>query len=621
MSLQLFSNALTGNAAIASVTDDAVQTTKVFANSDFGRWTHIVKVEPDLSDVFERKEKLFLYNQNRRDGAIGRLGETGFVADETFAPGSFESWSHIVAVGSLLFFYNQMTGEGAVATTKPQRPEIGALPEHLKPNIPQHLGYPGKSIPANQTQQPSTSEYFVTVSTYAAGSLGNWSHVAASGSYLLFYNQGDGSGRISTLTHEPLTGIKDFALGAKVSLRSVKDLGKGSIGHWTHVVGAKPYLLFYNEGSGAGQVAKVSDVGLNVVLKLAEGSFGRWTHVTVGAELIKMTKNYKGLGIVEANGAAILFYDAGSGAGALGQLSDDSFKTVKTFGPGEFGRWTSISNTTVTAYPLAQLLAKYKQIGAHLSPLGLPTDPRMPVFNTGQTFRLDFRGGQIEVPTVGGDPSATKQLRAKIWWKGIECQIRQEKTDEVYGGIGLIVPGSGLSKTHKFPDNGDGTWDMGPSGMRMMKHAVLLYDGPPMDIVLTASLIEHDSGDTSEVKKKIAEAIAAAALAAAGAGAGLPAEATAATPEWVNDLSLGLVNSVASLFGVDDDPYPPQQLLIKWTELQGRKFHLQTAKRDDDERTIEYTHSITLSAEDEGGSKGKYVAYFMVIMESIAELV
>ena len=180
-----------------------------------------------------------------------------------------------------------------------------------------------------------------------------------------------------------------------MSLRSLKDLGKGSIGNWTHVVGAKPYVLFYNEGTGAGQVAKVGDAGLNVVLKLAEGSFGRWTHVTMGAELIKTTKNHFGHVIAEANGASILFYDARSGAGALGQLSDDSFKTVKTFQPGEFGRSTSLSNTAVTAYPLAQLLAKYNQIGAHLSPLGLPTDPRMPVVNTGQTFRLDFRGGQI----------------------------------------------------------------------------------------------------------------------------------------------------------------------------------------------------------------------------------
>lgn len=422
MSFKLFSNALTGKAAVAVVTDSAVQTTNVIANSDFGRWTHIVKIEPDLSDLLERKEKLFLYNQNRRDAAIGRLGEKGFVADETFGPGSLGTWSHIAAVGSLLFFYNQMTGAGAVAATEPQHPKIVEVKDPpFELSIPPHL-VPGKVIPANQAPQPSTSEYFVTVSTYAPGSLGNWSHIAASGSYLLFYNQGDGSGRISELKQEPLTSVKELALGAKVSLRSIKDLGKGSIGHWTDVVGAKPYLLFYNEGSGAGQVAEVSDTGLNVVSKLAKGSLGRWTHVTVGVELIKTTKNHLGLGFVEANGASILFYDAGSRAGALGQLSDDSFKKVKTFGPGEFGRWTSISNTTVTADPLAQYTLTRSPSGLRITSLGgdytdidissekLTPEQQKEILNTLDRELWDFLGenweeikkGNIKAADIGG---------------------------------------------------------------------------------------------------------------------------------------------------------------------------------------------------------------------------
>ena len=132
-----------------------------------------VKIEPNLSDLIEKKEKLFLSNQNRRDGAIGRLEEMGFVADEAFAPGSFGTWSHIVAAGSLLFFYNQMTGGGAVATTKPQHPKIVEVKDpSIEPNIPPHFR-PGKVIPTNQNTQPSTSPYFVTVSTYAPGSLGS----------------------------------------------------------------------------------------------------------------------------------------------------------------------------------------------------------------------------------------------------------------------------------------------------------------------------------------------------------------------------------------------------------------------------------------------------------------
>ena len=49
----------------------------------------------------------------------------------------------------------------------------------------------------------------------------------------------------------------------------------------------------------------------------------------------------------------------------------------------------------------------------------------------------------------------------------------------LYGGIGVIVPGTGLSKTQKFPDDGDGTWDMGPSGIVMINRTGTAFDRPP----------------------------------------------------------------------------------------------------------------------------------------------
>lgn len=367
MSIKLFSNTLTGKAAIALVTENSVQTTQVFDPSDFGRWTHLVKIE---SDVFEKDEKLFLYNQYKRDGAIGKLSRTGFAAEEKFDPGSFGTWSHIAAVGSLLFFYNQTTEEGAVAATHPQQFKIeeakikGA--EHpdlstVKPSLPKI----GMGISGHQPVHSSTKQHFVTVSTYASGSLGKWTHLAASGPYLFFYNEHDGSGRISKLVNEPLTAVKDLAVGAKVSLSPLHDLNKGTVGSWTHIVGAAPYLLFYDKRSGTRQVARVSDAGLTVISKLADSHFGRWTHLVTGTNLIKTTQKesivpasglFKPPGHTEVSpdGASVLFYDALSGAGVLGQLRDDSFKMVKTFGAGDFGQWTNISGTAVTADPFAQ---------------------------------------------------------------------------------------------------------------------------------------------------------------------------------------------------------------------------------------------------------------------------
>jgi hypothetical protein len=280
---------------------------------------------------------------------------------------------------------------------------------------------------------------------------------------------------------------------------------------------------------------------------------------------------------------------------------------------GRNDNWHSLLHRDKVPFELerAKILEKYNQLGGRISSLGLPADAQMPVFNTGTSFRMNFRGGHIDLPAGSDKPVAVKRFRAEIWWMGIECQIRQEGTDEIYGGIGVLVPGSGLSKTEKFSDDTDGTWDMGPDGMRIINTARLLYNGPPMDIVLTVSLIEHDSGDQSEVKNKIADAIAKAAQSMA-VLAGIPAEATSATQGWVNDLSLGLVSAVGNALGVNDDRYPPQQLRIRWPEIQGRQFVRKTARRNDDPRTIEYTHVITVTGFDEARDRGQYALYFDV---------
>jgi hypothetical protein len=260
----------------------------------------------------------------------------------------------------------------------------------------------------------------------------------------------------------------------------------------------------------------------------------------------------------------------------------------------------------------ARMLRKYDRIGGARSRLGLPLHGEMPVRKAGKNFRMDFRGGQVLLDPNAAEAVAQVQLRVEVSWVGLECQIRQEGVDEVYGVIGILAPGfGGLHNEEKFPDAGGGTFDLGPSGARIVKTARRLYTGPPTDLILTLSVIEHDSGDTSAAKQKLADAIAKAAQALAGL-AGLPAEATAAGDGFLNDLTLGLVNGVADLFGINDDPYPPQQLQIRAQDLLRRQFPRRTLERDDDPNTIEYTHFIVASGIDEGGDLGRYAAYFDV---------
>lgn len=52
----------------------------------------------------------------------------------------------------------------------------------------------------------------------------------------------------------------------------------------------------------------------------------------------------------------------------------------------------------------------------------------------------------------------------RVMWTGLECRIRQEKTDEIFGTIQLIA-GMNPQPVIKFPDSG--TLAFGPDGERI----------------------------------------------------------------------------------------------------------------------------------------------------------
>lgn len=157
---------------------------------------------------------------------------------------------------------------------------------------------------------------------------------------------------------------------------------------------------------------------------------------------------------------------------------------------------------------------------------------------------------------------------------------------------------------------------MGPDGQRIVQVGVPIYTGPPTDLVIIGSLVEHDSGNIEQYKRKFADAITRAAQGLA-AMEGIPAEATAADQGFLNDLSVGLVNAVSSVLGADDDAYVPGQLLLHWTDILGHNFSKQLLRRNDDPRTISYTHQLVVSGVDQGGDRGEYALYFDVRLFSI----
>ncbi len=326
MSLTLFYNMYSRGAAIGDVTHETVSTTKIFANGDFGVWTHIVEIESNnlLTAALDNKKKIFFYNMHTHGGALGFLESTTFTTTTVFPEGSFGTWTHIAAIGQLIFFYDKNSGAGAIATT-------------------------------------DDTKGIVIIKSYNQGSFGTWTHIVDSGPYLFFYNKNNKAGSIGKLSKEGLNTVKDF--------------GNGSFSTWTHIVGAMPYLLFYNKDNGAGSVGKLSDVGLTAIKDFPNGTFGQWTHLITGVSLIKQTKNKETVpvkpfpelpvdpnlpGLIEPNGAAILAYNSVSGAGALGHLSNDGFKIVHTFESGSFGYWTSISDTSAHIWDVSDLLSSLR---------------------------------------------------------------------------------------------------------------------------------------------------------------------------------------------------------------------------------------------------------------------
>jgi len=281
---------------------------------------------------------------------------------------------------------------------------------------------------------------------------------------------------------------------------------------------------------------------------------------------------------------------------------------------------TTIANSVLSIFAERKIQKKYAQLGGKKSQLGLPLYPATGVQSSGNTYFMDFRGGRIEITDpLSENPAIAYKMRfIEVWWVGLECRIRQEKTDEIYGTVAAIIPGSGMSNTHKFPGDRE-YWDMGPDGQRIVQVGVPLYKGPPMSLTLVGSLVEHDSGNIEAYKQKIAQVIADAAKGLA-VYAGVPAEAVAADQGFINDLSLGLVNGVSSILGADDDPYVPQVHLLHAFDILKRNYTRQTLHRADDPHFLEYTHSIVVSGIDQGNDRGEYAFYFDVRQFDVQEV-
>lgn len=294
-----------------------------------------------------------------------------------------------------------------------------------------------------------------------------------------------------------------------------------------------------------------------------------------------------------------------------------------------------INNKQQAVWDVQRLLANdaknniaemYRKIGGKASPLGLPSSE---VLKQGENFVQYYRSGFISTNGVMDNKATAVQTnRVQIFFTGIECRIRQESQDEIYGTVSAFTPSSGANIIHHFPD-GQEYWTLGEDAPRIVQSNAMICDSVAGDIFIVCSLVEHDSGNIDEYKKKVADLITKAAKAFADME-GVPAETMASDQGLIGDISLSLVNVISGAIGADDDQYNSGSIKIDKEEIfnkfksdltapdQFPKFLLQ---RDDDPRTLPYTHRIFLSGTDQGGDTGEYALYFEVRLISTWEII
>ncbi|MFD9339528.1 peptidoglycan-binding protein [Streptomyces sp. NPDC060028] len=195
----------------------------------------------------------------------------------------------------------------------------------------------------------------------------------------------------------------------------------------------------------------------------------------------------------------------------------------------------------------------------------------------------------------------------KVVWTGLECRIRQEGEDEIFGTVQLIT-GMTPQPPVKFPDSGKLLF--GPPGERIFTAQRLLYSGPAQDISVSAALVEWDSGDVEQQKEVVAQAVSAAATAAIAA---LTGGAGGVAKPLIDLLAGALVDFVADeVLGIGNDVYNPSAIFLSKDRLLDANARRQTLQRPDDPRTLQFTDAVIISGTDDAGDPGVYALYLDV---------
>lgn len=271
------------------------------------------------------------------------------------------------------------------------------------------------------------------------------------------------------------------------------------------------------------------------------------------------------------------------------------------------------------------ILQNWRDQGGPASRLGLPLDGALNLIPQGSGFIMSYRGGNIH---INGDLNTLNNDLGpvcRLTFEGLILHSRQETSmDEIYGGggyrIGSIIEGDKVHTANfVIPEVNLGGKDN--MNTRVYQTSTEIYRGPAVGLELFVAIAEHDSGNREDVRKEVRMVMEKGAKAvgeAVGAGfGGLPLDKLGAAGEQLSQDEFGnfLLDAVSSfvtdLLGLADDPYTPGGVTITADEMLSPPM-LRVEGHQDDNKTISYTHKISMSGVDDANATGNCSAYFRV---------
>lgn len=287
--------------------------------------------------------------------------------------------------------------------------------------------------------------------------------------------------------------------------------------------------------------------------------------------------------------------------------------------------WRSSDRHIEKSSYVDKVLAKYNALGGIDSPLGLPMPPNLEVKRRGHAYHSHFQGGSITVPLSSPNPSALQTIQLELWFRGLECQVRQENPDQMFASFGCFVPSTLAVTNDRFGA------EMGDPGARIAKNDSLLYSGPPATLYVSAGLheVDNDFGFDIEVNGTGDQGwydSAPTSMQRFGAPTGRSPEEAAQRETIVHPLRYKVwfqTKYYDDWWAIDrggSDVYPPGFIAIHASELH-QQPGIQTLTRPDDGKTLQYTHTFTVTATDDGGDVGYYAFYFEIKVHQVQNVI